>query len=210
MLAPGFEMCEKVGGTEFQLYLCATGIFNSIEILSADPKYKLGNIREDPFSLCHQQPYRYREACYTNMLPALLQTTQFDFLQTARVIEDSIKNDEDFKIRDMVISSLFHEYARTTLETEDYKESVQLCRSLKESSRPPCIDGLGGGHMKYGEPEKEYVKGLEFCGSAALFEDEKQVCFQHILSRLRIWYTQEKSRQICQTVDQKYRDFCRY
>ena len=39
MVAPGLLLCEKVSESDFQEYLCATGVFNAIEILSTDEKY---------------------------------------------------------------------------------------------------------------------------------------------------------------------------
>lgn len=209
MVKPGFEMCELVAETDFQLYLCATGVFNSIEILSGNPKYNLSQMQKDPFSICHSQPKEYREPCYTNMLPALLRFANNDFARAANIIEETIENDEDYAIRGMVISGLFHERLRLDPKVEAREKDVLLCRSLQERSHLPCIEGLAGGHMKYGEPEKEYVKGLAFCALDILAADEKEVCFEHILSRLRIWYSPEKSKEICGMVDNPYRKFCR-
>ena len=62
--------------------------------------------------------------------------------------------------------------------------------------------------MKYGEPGKEHTRAIAFCDSSLLFSEEAEVCFEHILSRLRVWYPQKESEQICQGVRQEYQKFC--
>jgi len=223
MIKPGIELCEMVAKTEFQLYICSTGVFNAIDILSQDPKYKLAIVTEDPFLLCGRQPGQYKEACYTNMLPPFWRGVEKDFPRIALRVESIEEKESDYsvrsatermaqqgenyRIRSIVISALFHEYAKADLKKA--KESVQVCRSLKDPrSRLPCIDGLSGAFMKHGEPNAEYIKGLQFCNVDILSEDEEVVCFEHILSRLRLWYSSDKTNQICQSVPEKYKKLC--
>jgi len=225
MIRPGIELCEVVAKTEHQLYICSTGVFNAIEILSQDPKYELAIVAEDPYWLCDRQPGQYKEACYTNMLPSFWRDGQKDFSQIALRIEaieekegdysvrsateSVVQQSENYRIRSIVISALFHEYARADLARA--KEGVAVCRSLKDArSRLSCIEGLSGAFMKYGEPNTEYIKGLQFCNAGIFSEDEEAVCFEHILSRLRIWYSEEKTKQICGSVEEKYqKKYCR-
>jgi len=223
MIKPGIELCEMVAKTEFQLYICSTGVFNAIEILSQDPKYKLDIVVEDPYWLCDRQPGHYTEACYTNLLPSFWRAIQKDFPKIALLVESIKEKDSDYsvrsltesvtqqednyRVRSIVISALFHEYARADLKRA--KEGIQVCRSLKDArSRLPCIEGLSGAFMKYGEPNVEYIKGLQFCNADILAKDEQSVCFEHILSRLRLWYSPDKASQICQSVPEKYRKLC--
>ena len=214
MIAPSLKMCEQVAGNDRglhgKLYRCVSGAYNAIEILSMDPKYKITQISQNPFYLCPNQPFEYKEACYTNMLPALLRFTGQDFTKSAKIIEQ-IKEDESIQpVFSEVMLSLFHEFIRVNLNIQDYnvKAGVSICRELSSRSHLPCIEGLSGGHMKYGEPTKEYVKGLAFCNSDVLQSDEKEVCFQYILSRLRIWYGVSEVSQICQNAPADYRKYC--
>jgi len=207
MIQPGIKLCESVSTGHF-LYRCVTGVFNSIEILSTDPKYKISVIAQDPFWLCPGQPKDYKEACYTNMLPALLRLTDGNLSKSASIIE-KIKDDSDYSIRSWVISGLFHEFVNMNLSKPDYnmKEGVKLCRSLNPKSHLPCVEGLAGGHMKYGEPAQEYVRGLAFCGADYLTLNEKDTCYQHILSRLKIWYSANKIKEICNNT-REYAKYC--
>jgi len=222
MIEPGIKLCEFVAETEFQRYICATGVFNAIDILSLDPKYKLDIVEKDPFWLCDRQPPRYKEACYTNMVPALMRAMQGDFPRMASRIESIQEQgneyslakleaaplaDKNYSIRFIVMSALFHEYARADLARA--RESILVCRSLQDPrSRLPCIEGLSGAFMKYGEPNAEYVKGMQFCASAMLLEDEKEACHKHILSRLRLWYEKDKAGQVCQNSPERFQAFC--
>ena len=72
----------------------------------------------------------------------------------------------------------------------------------------PCIEGLSGGFMKYGEPKQEYVKGLAFCGSSLLSTEEQGTCYNYILPRLRNWYPVDKTKEICSQVPNDYKKYC--
>ena len=50
---PGLKLCEKIGQTDFEKKLCATGVFNSLAGLYSDPIYKLN--KDDPFLICRKQ-----------------------------------------------------------------------------------------------------------------------------------------------------------
>lgn len=214
MIKPGLNLCQKVANDLEQpfgkLYRCVSGAYNALEILAKEEKYKLDLINRDPFSFCATQPKFNLEACYTNMLPALFRTGEIDFEQLARKIEDITEDNNEHVIRSQVMLSLFQEYIRENLNEFDYgiSQAVSLCRKLDEYSHLPCIQGLAGGHMKYGEPTKEYVKALDFCGSPILLELEKEICHKYILSALRIWYTNDKIIDICSQVMPKYRRYC--
>ncbi|MBI2056266.1 MAG: hypothetical protein HYT37_02705 [Candidatus Sungbacteria bacterium] len=209
MIKPGMDLCRRVSRNDADRYRCVTGVFNAIEILARDSKYRLAKLGEDPFSICPKQDERDKEGCYTNMMPRLLTNLNNDFSAIAKQIEAIPEKSGGYAIRDMVILSLFHEYIRMHFSESDYaKKGIALCRSLNPRSRLPCIEGLSGGHMKYGEPQNEYKKGLAFCGSNLLRDDEKEICYRHILTRLRVWYREEKAREICGLAERKYQSFC--
>jgi plastocyanin len=207
MLDPGIKICQLVAGedkTEFgKMYRCVSGAYNALQILADDPKYKLTQIQKDPFYICPSQPKQFWEACYTNMLPEVLTFTKGDFIKAAKIVEAIPKENPDV-IRPQVMLSVFHEWIRINLTQQDYAVSngIKICRSLDSDMQLPCIEGLSGGHMKYGEPQQEYVKALGFCKSDLLKQDEQSTCYGYILPRLRIWYSVEKTAEICSKVPQ--------
>lgn len=209
VVEPGLSLCEQISSNKDQLYRCVTGAYNALEILSADSKYRLEGFREDTFGFCAEQITTYKEACYTNMLPAVMGNLGSDFPKIAKVIEAIAEENDSYSIRSWVISGLFHEYYRVNLGKSDFADSgVQICRSLQPRSHLPCIEGLSGGLMKYGEPEKEYVKTLEFCANKILNSEESNTCYQRTLTTLDIWYAPAKVKMICGLVPKEYNRYC--
>lgn len=210
MMAPGFHLCELLAEDDFQRYLCDTGVYNAIELLSADPKYGIDYIRTDPFSFCNTQTVARREACYSNMLPLLLQHYNNDIEAIADYINaNMIDNDviaiDGHTVNELTTIGLMFEYIRVYGEDADYAErGIELCRKQPEEDRLACIKGLSGGHIKYGEPGIEYVANLEFCKNPMLEEDEVNACYEYTLPRLSGRYTPEKTQEICAMVDATY------
>ncbi|MDP3794444.1 MAG: cupredoxin domain-containing protein [bacterium] len=216
MIAPALKLCERVASRDMERYLCATGAYNSLEVLARDAQYKLGGLLREPFAFCAGEPPPYREPCYTNMIPAVLSLVNQDILAAARYAEERIASPEDktidgYSIREMVVLSIAHEFFRLHGSEIDYAtEGIVLCRSLSEASRLACVEGLSGGHIKYGEPGREDARWLEFCRWPDLRGDERSACYKYVLTRLRNWYSEERAREICGRIEEKYRQqFCR-
>lgn len=213
MIEPGLKLCELVSrGDESKygkLYRCVTGAYNAIEILSHDPKYKLEKFEKDPFSLCPTQKEEYKEGCYTNMLPAILILTKNDLLKSQKYI-DGIK-EVGYETRKPVTSGLWVEFVRMNLSGIDKNitNGINMCRQITEPLKLSCFYGLAEGFMKYGDPKDAYSKGLSFCAMQNLDEEERDICYNSILTRLRVWYSVEKSSQICQSVPTSYQKYCK-
>ncbi len=217
MIKPGLKICDGVASNPMERYRCISGAYNSIEILSHNDKYQLDELAKDPFSFCKTQPINNKEACYTNMLPAIEILYRENFKEEVKKIE-TIPSDGDkenlelfgYTVKEMTAVSLFHEYIRLHTRSQDFDilDGINLCHSVSGDLRLPCVEGLAGGHMKYGEPGKEYVKGLAFCKRPELKDDERNECYRYILTRLSIWYNSQKRTEICSSVDKDYQKFC--
>lgn len=212
MMAPGFKLCAMLAQNELEAYLCDTGVFNAIEILSADPKYGILAMREDPYAMCNTQTLARREGCYSNMLPIILYNFQNDFGKaTAYINEKMIDHTETaidgHTINDMVTLGLMFEYIRVYGETEGYQEKgIAFCRAQPEEDRLACIKGLSGGHIKYGEPGVEYVQNLKFCENSLLTKEEKDSCYEYTLPRMSSRYDPKTTQMICGQVEVEYRE----
>lgn len=203
MVQPALTLCEKVSNDENppprygKLFRCSSGAFNGLEILVDASKYNLSPNKEDPFGSCRIQPNKYKEACYTQFVVSAMQVTKGDFTKTANII--STIPEDNYAIPTM--QSLVVERARGNFE---YSQNLDFCRGLADRFKLPCVTSLAEGLMKYGPPQKEYEGAIKFCRFNLLNEEERIECFQRVLSLLRIWYTADKSEQICQSVDKKY------
>lgn len=139
------------------------------------------------------------------MVVAVMHVTGDDFEKSAKFL-NTIPEDEWAKES---LSGLVVELVR--LGRTDYEETISFCRNLPNRFHIPCITGFGEGFLKYGPPQNEYVRAVDFCSSSLLTDEEKTACFGRILPILRIWYTIEKAQSICQSVDQKYQwQECKY
>lgn len=207
MMAPGFALCAQLAESFFEEYLCHTGVYNAIEILSQDSTYQISYLRDDPFLLCVDEPIERQEACYTNWTPALLQFIDGDFLAGLDYIDQRLENGEvptieGYTTKEMVVLSFMHEYYKLNHHDWHYQtKGIELCRSrATDSDRLACIEGLSGGHIKYGIPNREYEQNLVFCSNTMLVEDEQNACYQHLLTRLQNRYDSETISNICQAV----------
>ncbi|MEK9194986.1 MAG: hypothetical protein AAB975_01305 [Patescibacteria group bacterium] len=205
IVEPALALCERISVDESQLFRCASGAFNALEILSDSGKYKLTANRDDPFLICRSQPEKYKRACYTQFLIAAMFVSNNDFSRTAQFI-DTIKEDA---YAQETLAGLSVE--RVRFQKIDYNTTVQWCRSLASRFRISCITGFAEGFLKYGPPESEYIKAIEFCALPLLSEKEQKPCFDRVLSILRNFYTVIKSREICLSVEKQYQlNNCKY
>lgn len=212
MMEPGFKVCELLATNELETYLCDTGVFNAIEILSRDPKYMITEIKHHPFALCNEQPLERREGCYSNMLPLVLENANNDIKKASEYInEHMIDHDEiaidGHTVNELVTIGLMFEFIRLHGEDPNYAEKgVALCRTMPENDQIACIKGLSGGHLKYGAPGIEYMEVLKLCSSNLLNEPERDGCYEYSLMRLNTRYDGRTTSLICEEVPEPYRE----
>lgn len=217
MMAPGFKLCDMLAQNTLQLYLCDTGVFNAIEILSMDPKYGITFLQKDPFSMCNKQPVERREGCYSNMLPIILNMTNNDIAKSADYINKNMIDKEVIAIdghtvNELTTLGLMFEYIRLYGQEPDYAEKgIAFCRAQPEDDRIACIKGLSGGHIKYGKPGVEYLKNIEFCENTLLTSEEKDACYQYTLQRISGRYDPQTTEKICTLVGEEYKNkYCQF
>lgn len=215
MMAPGFKLCGLLATNVLETYLCDTGVFNAIEILSADPKYGLSDMRKDPFAMCNKQPVARREGCYANMMPIVMSMFSNDFQKSMdyvnkNMIDKEVTAIDGNTINDLTILGLMFEYIRIHGNESNYAEKgITFCRAQIPADRSACIKGLSGGHIKYGKPGVEYVKNLQFCANTMLTNEERDSCYEYTLPRMSNRYAPKDTQMICAQVPVEYsRKYC--
>lgn len=205
VIQPGLSLCEKVSNTPSKLFRCTSGAFNAYEVLATQKQYNLSHNENDPFAVCRNQPERYKLACYSQLSVVAIRASKNDFSR-AVAFTDSIPEDP-YAISAM--TSIVVEKSRQ--KNTSNEEKITFCRNLKTRFQIPCIQALPEGLLKYGPPQKEYIKAVEFCSFSFLTPSEKNACFNKVLSILRNFYTVEKSQEICQSVEKDYQiNNCNY
>lgn len=215
MMAPGFKLCAIMAKNELETYLCDTGVFNAVEILSNDPKYKITDFRKDPFVMCNKQPVSRREGCYANMMPIVMSMFNNDFQKSIDYVNKNMIDKEVLAIdgntiNNLTILGLMFEYIRIHGNEPGYAEKgITFCRAQIPADRSACIMGLSGGHIKYGKPGVEYVKNLQFCANTMLTNEERDSCYQYTLPRMSNRYNPTDTKMICAQVPIEYsRKYC--
>ena len=205
IIQPSLDLCEKISENQDKLFRCITGVFNALEIVTSEGKYNLSLNKEDPLWFCRTQPDRYKRACYTQMVVAVMNVTYDDFEKSAQIL-NTIEEDD---LAAESLSGLVVE--RVRLGSTNYLQTLSFCRSLDNRFHLPCVRGFGEGFLKYGPPKEEYIKALDFCSHELLTDEEKNACFSRILPILRIWYTAYKATWVCKLAPAKYQwNNCQY
>ncbi|MDP3725914.1 MAG: hypothetical protein Q8R36_01820 [bacterium] len=215
MIREAMGLCAQLPKENYAQHLCETGAYNSLEILSQDSKYDLKSLSADPYAFCSHEPRSRRGGCYTNMIPAVLIIFHNDFKKVIQYMLPQITNPDDLtignaRVDEMAILALFHEFIRLYFnKPEEIGNAIELCREF-ESDRLhfACIQGLSGGHMKYDTPESAYENWRALCENSSLHEDERRACFEHVLSRISLWYESDRAKRICQSVPKQYQNYC--
>lgn len=204
LIDPALALCEEVATTEEELSRCATGVYNGLSIFYATGEYKLVLDRRDPLKICRAQKLKYQDACYVSMNTLLLQLVNYDLRKAALFLEDI--SDDDIARHTMI--NLASPLGTKNMAGFDHSEMLTVCRSLPSRLRLACIQGYAFGFLEHGEPEREYVKPIQFCESDKLTTEEQKACFEYIFTYLPKWYSREKVEAICTTVNAPWRALC--
>ncbi len=204
MINPAIALCEGVSETDEELSRCATGVFNGIAVFYGTGEYNLTIRKEDPLWICRSQKEQYKDACYISLNVALLGLTGGNLSRAAEFLEDI---PEDIYAQHAMIN-LAAPVGTGNIQTSDHSQAISVCRTIQKRLQLSCIAGYAYGFLEQGKPNEEYKKPLSFCSAEALTQEERRACYDYIFSYLPKWYSQEKVRDICLSVELDERDRC--
>lgn len=196
------QLCQKLAINESHLVDCASGVFNGIANFYTAGQYGLRINAQDPFWLCSQQEGTVKKPCYAFMARTLFSLTGSDL---SKSIDLAVKTAPPNYLG-TVISNLT--VLRPNPDTASWQEIVNICRSVTQTAIKECLRGYAIGLLQSGQPGKEYQTPINFCKSELLTSEEKQMCFENILTQLKNYYTKDKLEPICQSLDKSYRHLC--
>ncbi|MBI3577154.1 hypothetical protein HY086_03910 [Candidatus Gottesmanbacteria bacterium] len=207
MVGPALALCQRVARQKEELLRCATGVFDSISISYYNKQYGLTMKRGDPLWLCQEQEEQFKEACYRDMMPAILWLGDHDLTKAAPYVERFVEKG----YVGVAIQTLASDSMRYVMDRQEvgYWEYLLFCRSLPQSLYPSCIKGLTTGVMEFGIPQRAYVLGLAICKSVELKKNERDTCFSEVLRYVANRYPQEISRSICKKIEDAYQQYCK-
>jgi hypothetical protein len=208
MIKTTLKTCETVSptNTKTENLECMEGAFNVLADWIGEGKYGLKLDKENPFKLCREQPNKdYLYACYYEFSMRVPNYANDDLVKIANVY---IKETDEDKIAKVTINSAAAAIIERYLDLDNYEKFITACHGIPERLRTSCIDGLALGLIAHGSPGQEYIKAINFCKSNLLYEDEQEVCYQKILRGFSGSYTKEKLTEVCESIDEKYQQYC--
>ena len=199
VVQPGLDICSQIFKNKQDLFRCASGAFNALEIHEGSKLYGLEYDENDVFSICKQQKEEFKRSCYPQFVVPLLKMKKNHIEKAVFYIQEL---PEKIYIPETMGAAIV-EWARLT--PQDISGIMKLCRSVYSQYHLSCVEYAVSGYLKYGVPGQEYLGAMRYCGDNQNTEEEKKVCYGHFLDLLRNLYDVSRSTQICNQVPEKYR-----
>ncbi len=200
---PALDSCEKVSNTPEQLYRCASGVFNGIANFYIKGEYGLSVKNDNPFFVCVEQPEKYKESCYGNFNSLIFELSGNSFSKAVQYI----LNMKEKKYQDMSIKYLSN-LATLTFAKTNPQEAIESCRTLG-ALHMVCIEGFAHGFLEHGMPNVEYQQAIDFCTNKSMTIEESKVCLSYTISGLQGWYSENKTKEICNSINPDFKKYCR-
>ncbi len=199
--APGLAICQQFASNDEFEARCASGVFNAIDVMYFDSKYKL-DAHNDPYALCRTASYDANEkrSCYDQMNVIVAQISGHDMARTlvyAEAIQDPVYR------HIAVQSNAGRVYAAPPYP--EYPAAIAICNALSLDDRRPCMIGLIDGFMEFGLPGKEYERALSFCGQSQLSKDQTADCYKQVTVYAQGIYSPALQQRICSQIPASYR-----
>lgn len=205
LIVPALATCEAFAQDRDQIKLCATGVFDSISIAYYNNgENGLIMKKEDPLWLCHEQPEKYKESCYLDMMPAVLWQGQQDLVKSAPIIFAHVEP----QYQELALKTLADNSVRFIINKKPVTMYVPFCRTLPLKFQGPCVEGLAAGVMQFGPPGNEYEGALAFCREEEMSRPERDTCMKTVLDYSKGRYSKQKVASICSAAEEEYKKYC--
>ncbi len=204
----GVQTCKQITDLPGELQACWEGVYNEFqqEINFRQYGFSIDFIKDDFFWVCREQEVKYQKACYFEFVGLLAEFSSRDFAKATSMIIDEIS---DLETAAYVMRKFSADFMQDDIVKPNYDDNVLACRRLPPSFYKPCFEGILIGFIAHGEPEKEYVKGLQFCRSQVLTKEDKDACYRTMVGQFRSYmYPEEKMLEVCREVEEEYKEYC--
>ena len=199
MIDRALGICQSGYNQEEQLVSCARGVFMEIASYYSESLYNLSIDKNDPLSICRQQQKIFKGQCYSQMYGVISRITNKNLRQGAKYIEFI---SEDEYAQEAIQNQVGIEM---DINKQEHTDDILTCRMLQERLRLNCIKGLVQAYMLRGKPGFESEQALTICSHPILTQNEKTICFNHLLDMSKKVYVPAKFKQVCDGIEVKYR-----
>lgn len=172
MLVPGLLVCRTLRLQN----ACATGVFNSIELLFGDPKYDLP-MPANPFSICINEAFDdiEKDACYVEMAVLANDMSKGDF-------ENALAYTEIIPLEYRAHAIQYTAVYANSQGYEHAKTVLPLCRNKVPEYIDACVVGLADGLVTYGKAVNKYDSAVAFYRENILSDTEKKTFLTNLIT----------------------------
>lgn len=205
-IARALEECAKIARTPLGLDYCTGGVFSEVIKFYQTDQYQYGMMldKKDPFAFCRERADAYKKMCYATAKPLLLWLANGDFSKAASFIETIVEDEYATVAIDALANSVTMQNITKGTSIVDYDGDIFACRKLQKRLHAPCIQGLAIELLTHGSP----ADAIDFCQLSILAEGERDACFNRIIPHFSEWTPRDQIRQICLSLEEKYREEC--
>lgn len=208
MVQQALRTCADVTAGSEPIFMkqCATGVFNSLANAYGERLYGLHFTEQDPEAVCREQETaEFQQACYAEVMLAYLYsryglTARPELFTAVAAITHPVGGPATMFT--LTASQVYRSGAGV-----DLAEWRTRCTAVPSRLLEACVEGVTEGLMGWGTPGEEYVKPLAWCGTVS-GAAARTICYRYVLPRLYTLYSEEKTRTVCATVPEQYRQYC--
>jgi len=204
IIKDGLKVCGKISEVPLETRECFDGVFNTLVIFMQTNQYGLKLNTEYPLEFCKNFSNQQMQSCYYELAQVLNVAGKHNLEK----ISEFVKGIDNDSIAGMIMNTAAAGMIQGDVSKTDFTDYLFGCQKIDERLRLQCIRGTVGGLIAHGEPEKEYIKALNFCNLPELKEDERDACYEHINQSFKNIYTEEKVEEVCKSFDSKYKELC--
>lgn len=208
-IARGASLCRSFTDDPLELRNCFDGVFNEMVLALWSGEYGLSTERDldrgDPLALCHAQPRELRTSCYFEYMGIFEHLFDGDLAHASSFVVADIPDTSDAKI---AIRKLAADFMQSAIVRDSFAPEISACEALEDTLEVECFNGIGIGFIAHGEPNREYVKALAFCGSNLLPERHVSTCFERMLWYFRETYDADIFADVCTHTPPAYQTLC--
>lgn len=205
LVSPALDACGRIEASDARVE-CFQGTFNVIADWMWNNQFGLYYPEDTPLEICELfEDHEVNAACYYEVAMRLNPHVDNNIV---KAYDRYISQIPDEYIAGTVLNSFAASAVGQRIFEDDFSDLVLDCRKLPDYLHVDCMKGLTGAFIAHGEPEREYVKAIDFCSLEFLTDDERDVCYWNIIRTFKGAYTKDKVAQVCTAIEEPYREYC--
>lgn len=197
------RICLGISEVPLEVKECTDGVYNALLILMESGKYGFELSKEDPLEFCKGEPEKYHQSCFYEFSQKLDRYAEWKIENLSRFLRGVPSS-----FAEMIVMNSVAGIIQRDIGLSDFTSHAHACRLIPGTGGIGCLKGIIGGLMAHGEPEKEYLKALDFCGGKNITLAEKKICYTHLFETASQMYPSEKVAGICATFQEGFQEYC--